>query len=128
MCSLERYSGADYHNTRNSSSGGSAGMVLQRIQQDINVSGQGSTIAYREERSCINCIAVRNCWSSPISPRPSSPNNFTVRAEKTPEQMIAYWNRIYAQMCTNFRHFDPNIMQRMYLNKDKTADKQDWEV
>lgn len=49
------------------------------------------------------------------------PRGFTVRESKTTEQMVAYWNRVYSQMCNNFQYLDPFIIQ------SKTTNKPEWE-
>ena len=124
MCSIERQSRANTDSTRDSTSGSSIGMVLQRIQEDISMrsfaSSAGSSNAYRDERSCTNCVHCLYCFSAMnINLSGLSLSHFSLRPEKTPEQLKAYWARCFSHACVTFQHSDPDVHNKWLFNKTK---------
>lgn len=121
MCGLERHSRADIDNTGDSTGGSSVGMVLQRVQENIGMrslaNSAGSSVTYRDERSCVNCTSRARCWDR--SDNFDLPIGFQVRPEKTPEQLTAYWGRTFSAMCNNFTHTDPDVHRHWLFNKTK---------
>jgi hypothetical protein len=121
MCSLERQGRTDDNHSGDGTSRGSVRVVLQGIQENIGMRSlantAGSSVTYRDERSCVNCTSRARCWdrSDPFD----YPIGFQVRPEKTTEQLTAYWGRTFSAMCNNFTHTDPNVHRTWLFNQTK---------